>query len=92
MYAQDESGVRRTSGGDEFIVELEGTRSISGSVVDNLDGMAVYCNPVLIYMNEHVSHDMHVFSVGQFRRSACCMYNIMITVCACNRIDKRTHV
>lgn len=35
---QDESGVRRTSGGDEFIVELEGTRSISGSVVDNLDG------------------------------------------------------
>ena len=36
---QDESGVRRTSGGDEFIVELEGTRSISGDIVDNLDGM-----------------------------------------------------
>ena len=30
--------MRRTSGGDEFIVELEGTRSISGDVVDNLDG------------------------------------------------------
>ncbi len=36
---QDESGVRRTSGGDEFIVELEGTRPITGSVTDNLDGM-----------------------------------------------------
>ena len=35
---QDESGVRRTSGGDEFIVELEGTRPITGSVTDNLDG------------------------------------------------------
>ena len=36
---QDESGVRRTSGGDEFIVELEGTRPTTGSVTDNLDGM-----------------------------------------------------
>lgn len=31
VTAKDESGVRRTSGGDEFIVELEGTRSISGA-------------------------------------------------------------
>ncbi|EKX41487.1 hypothetical protein GUITHDRAFT_74711 [Guillardia theta CCMP2712] len=38
ITAKDESGVRRTSGGDEFIVELEGTRSISGSVTDSLDG------------------------------------------------------
>lgn len=38
VTAKDESGVRRTSGGDEWIVELDGTRSISGSVVDNLDG------------------------------------------------------
>lgn len=56
--------MRSTSVGDEFIVELEGIRFIS--VVDDLDGMAVYCNPVLKYMNEHVSHDMHVFSVGRF--------------------------
>ena len=38
VTAKDESGVRRTSGGDEWIVELDGTRSITGSVVDNLDG------------------------------------------------------
>ena len=38
ITAKDESGVRRTSGGDDFVVELEGTRSVSGSVVDNLDG------------------------------------------------------
>lgn len=38
ITARDESGVRRTSGGDNFIVELEGTRSITGSVVDNLNG------------------------------------------------------
>jgi len=38
VTAKDESGVRRTSGGDEWIVELDGTRSIGGSVVDNLDG------------------------------------------------------
>eukprot|EP00961_Rhodomonas_salina_P166353 2241679-Rhodomonas_salina.3 len=38
VTAKDESGVRRTSGGDEWIVELDGTRSLTGSVVDNLDG------------------------------------------------------
>jgi hypothetical protein len=38
FFSQDESGVRKTSGGDEFIVELEGTRSISGNIVDMLDG------------------------------------------------------
>jgi len=38
IFSQDESGVRKTSGGDEFIVELEGTRSISGNIVDMLDG------------------------------------------------------
>jgi hypothetical protein len=38
ITAKDESGVRRTSGGDEWIVELDGTRSLTGSVVDNLDG------------------------------------------------------
>ncbi len=38
VTAKDESGVRRTSGGDDFVVELEGTRSVTGSVVDNLDG------------------------------------------------------
>jgi len=38
VTAKDESGVRRTSGGDDFVVELEGTRSVSGSVIDNLDG------------------------------------------------------
>ncbi len=38
VTAKDESGVRRTSGGDDFVVELEGTRSVTGSVIDNLDG------------------------------------------------------
>jgi hypothetical protein len=46
-----DTGVRSTSVSDEFIVELEGTRFISGSVVENFDGMAVYCNPVLKYIN-----------------------------------------
>ena len=46
VTAKDESGVRRTSGGDEFIVELEGTRPITGSVTDNLDGSyAVHYTP-----------------------------------------------
>lgn len=48
VFVQDESGVRRTSGGDEFIVELEGTRSITGSVVDNLDGMCVFMHVCFI--------------------------------------------
>jgi len=43
VTAKDESGVRRTSGGDEWIVELDGTRSITGSVVDNLDGTYQVC-------------------------------------------------
>ena len=34
----EENGVHRTSGGDDFIVELAGTRSAQGSVIDNLDG------------------------------------------------------
>lgn len=38
ITAYEENGVRRTSGGDEFVVELEGTRSLSASVIDNLDG------------------------------------------------------
>jgi hypothetical protein len=38
VTALDGSAVRRTSGGDNFLVELEGTRSMTGSVVDNLDG------------------------------------------------------
>ncbi|EKX39869.1 hypothetical protein GUITHDRAFT_76077, partial [Guillardia theta CCMP2712] len=38
VTSKDESGVRRTSGGDEWIVEFAGTRSLTGSVVDNLDG------------------------------------------------------
>jgi hypothetical protein len=38
ITAKDESGSLRTSGGDAFNVELEGTRSITGSVVDGLDG------------------------------------------------------
>ncbi len=38
ITAKDESGSLRTSGGDAFNVELEGTRSITGSVVDQLSG------------------------------------------------------
>jgi len=38
VTAFEEDGVRRTSGGDDFIVELAGTRSLMGSVIDNLDG------------------------------------------------------
>ena len=36
ITAKDESGASRTSGGDTFIVELEGTRSITASVIDQL--------------------------------------------------------
>ncbi len=32
ITAIDESGLRRTLGGDDFIVELDGTRTLSGSV------------------------------------------------------------
>ena len=39
ITAKDESGSARTSGGDAFNVELEGTRSITGSVVDQLSGL-----------------------------------------------------
>ena len=38
VTAYEEDGVRRTSGGDDFIVELAGTRGLTGSVIDNLDG------------------------------------------------------
>jgi hypothetical protein len=38
VTAFEENGVRRTSGGDDFIVQLAGTRSLLGSVIDNLDG------------------------------------------------------
>jgi hypothetical protein len=38
VTAFEENGVRRTSGGDDFIVELAGTRSAQGSIIDNLDG------------------------------------------------------
>jgi len=39
ITAKDESGASRTSGGDTFIVELEGTRSITASVIDQLSGV-----------------------------------------------------
>jgi hypothetical protein len=32
ITAIDESGLRRTLGGDDFVVELDGTRTLSGSV------------------------------------------------------------
>jgi hypothetical protein len=32
ITAVDESGLRRTLGGDDFVVELDGTRTVSGSV------------------------------------------------------------
>ena len=38
VTAYEENGVRRTSGGDDFIVQLGGTRALLGSVIDNLDG------------------------------------------------------
>ena len=34
ITAIDESGLRRTRGGDDFVVELDGTRTLSGSVSD----------------------------------------------------------
>ena len=38
VTAYEEDGRRRTSGGDDFIVQLAGTRALYGSVIDNLDG------------------------------------------------------
>ncbi|EKX37277.1 hypothetical protein GUITHDRAFT_78254, partial [Guillardia theta CCMP2712] len=38
ITAFEESGLRRTSGGDEFLVQLDGSQSLRGSIIDNLDG------------------------------------------------------
>ena len=46
ITAIDESGLRRTLGGDDFIVELDGTRTLSGSVSaksHGFDNQTYYC-------------------------------------------------
>lgn len=38
ITAKDEAGAARTSGGDTFLLELKGARSITGIITDRLDG------------------------------------------------------
>lgn len=58
----EENDVRHTSGGDDFIVELAGTRFAQGSVIDNLDGsyfenVWFFYTPVLVAVDPQINHD-----------------------------------
>jgi len=63
ITAKDESGASRTSGGDTFIVELEGTRSITASVIDQLSGVLLFLFLHPMHpMTPHVQKHMRIFS------------------------------